>query len=317
MPGSTTATEPEGNNEPVSFWREYSLLIGLGLLVIILVILLTPIDVLTDVPIKFIDSELGSASENATPVLTKMDLSSSEQLRQLPTEFGDWSGSDYEISTIETALEADCMLMRSYSKPGLYQPIFLLIMQSELTSSFHPPVVCYPALGYEIEEEGKEQVQLADTSWAGFTLENTGKLPQRVREELKATPYAGWLSVKKLVVFKQNDGKVTERRVVLYLYMKDNYMKDNILISNRVTMIRVSALAPLTGSHDEIVNIEKEFISDIFPYIFEIRQGNQGPLIIVHLARSGVDGCLLIAFLFSVPLAILIYPYVRHTWLWK
>ena len=61
------------------------------------------------------------------------------------------------------------------------------------------------------------------------------------------------------------------------------------------------------------MKIEKDFISDVFPYMFEIQQREQGQMIIVYLAKLGIGGCLLLAFLFSIPLAILICPRVaRH-----
>ena len=87
-------------------------------------------------------------------------------------------------------------------------------------------------------------------------------------------------------------------------------MKDNKLTPDTVTMIRVSALAPLTGSYDGLMNIEKEFVRDVFPHMFELQEGKQGQsqMIIVYLAKPGVGGCLFLALLFSIPLAILIYP---------
>jgi len=54
---------------------------------------------------------------------------------------------------------------RDYSHPKLYQPVFFLIMQSTNRSSFHPPVVGYPALGYTIETEGKEKIPVQNVSW--------------------------------------------------------------------------------------------------------------------------------------------------------
>ena len=310
MFGETISPGSKGDNEPKSFWNEYSLLIGLSILVFILIFLLTNSEQLYSSfsHISLIDSELSSASENETPVLTKLDLSSSEQLRKFPTDIGDWKGYDYDTSSLETYFKADCMLMRAYIKPGLYQPIFFLVMQSRVQSSFHPPVVCYPALGWTIEEEGKESVPVAHTAW-------TTEMPSNVWPSVGENPeymeafFRSSIPVKKLVVFQGSMEKVTERRVVLYFYMKENK-----LTSRGVTMIRVSALAPLIGSYDGIMDIEKEFVRDAFPYMFEIQQQKQGDgqMIIVHLVKAGLGGQLFVAFLFSIPLAILIYPRVRR-----
>lgn len=310
MFGTTISPESKGGDESKSFWREYSLLIGLSILVFILIFLLTTTEQLYSSfsHISLIDSELSSVSENETPVLTKLDMSSSEGLRGFPTEIGDWKGYDYETSSLEEYFQADCMLMRAYSKPGLYQPIFLLVMQSRVQSSFHPPVVCYPALGWSIEEEGKEGIPVAPTDW---TTETPSDVWPSVAEnpEYGEAFFRSSVPAKRLVVYQQSAEEVTERRVVLYFYMKENK-----LTSRRVTMIRVSALAPLSGSYDGILGIEKEFVTDVFPYMFEVQQRTQehGQPIIVYLVKSGVAGQLFVAFLFSIPLAILIYPRVRR-----
>jgi len=302
--GAVISPGPKRKSEPKSFWREYSLPIGLLSLVFILIFLLTTPEQLASDPALFIDSELDFTSGHEVSVLLKMDLSSSEQLKKLPTKFGDWTGRDDDVSSIEQFLEAGCLLIRSYSKPALVQPIFFLIMQSDFKSSFHPPIVCYPALGWTIEEEGEETIPIADTTWAH---KPSAEWPSVTRNPESSSYIRDSLLAKKLVVFKGTKDDIKERRVVLYFYLKDNQ-----LISDRVTMMRVSALAPLSGSYDEILNIEREFISDIFPHLFEICEKKQDQMFIVHLAKSGVGGCLLLAFLFSIPLVILIYPRVRR-----
>ena len=61
--------------------------------------------------------------------------------------------------------------------------------------------------------------------------------------------------------------KVTQRRVVLYFYVKENpFTSDNI------TMVRVSAHAPLNGSYNGVLNVTKEFMGDTIPCMFEIRE---------------------------------------------
>lgn len=304
--GANTLPQPEQSSEPESSRKGYSLLIGFSILVFILIFLLTTPEQLTSRRVLLIDSELQFTSGNETPVLLKMDLSSSEQLKKLPTEFGGWTGSDYDVSSLEQALKADSLLMRSYSKPGLYQPIFFLVIQSELHSSFHPPIVCYPSLGWTIEETGEEGIPIANTAWA--QKQPTEEWPSIIKNPEYGS-YSRPIPAKRLVVFKGTEDAIKERRVVLYFYLKENKF-----VSDTVTMVRVSALAPLTGSYDEIVNIEKEFISDAFPHMFEIQEQEQeqGQMIIVHLAKSGVGGYLLLAFLFSIPLAILVYPRVRR-----
>ena len=62
---------------------------------------------------------------------------------------------------------------------------------------------------------------------------------------------------------KEDEEGIRERRVILYFYLKDR-----AVTSNKVTMIQVSALAPITGSYEGIESVEEEFLSDAFPYMF-------------------------------------------------
>jgi hypothetical protein len=177
----------------------------------------------------------------------------------------------------------------------LYQPVFFLVMQSENRSSFHPPIVCYPALGYTIVEEGKELIPVQDVSWAEDPWLSEKDVPLTVA-----------LAVKKLVVVKEaeEDGKITERRVVLYYYVKDRPFT-----SDTVTMIRVSALAPIDGSYEGPLNISRDFMGDTVPCMFEVQR--KEPTLFTSLASgSRADKVALLMF-FLVPLAVIFYPELR------
>ncbi len=241
-----------------SFFEEYSLLIGFLLLALVIIILLsTPSSILAS-SVTTIDTELIHASGDAMSVRTMMDFGSSEHIAAFPMIIGDWRGNDYETAKLKESLGADVMLMRAYSHPKIYQPVFFHILQSNNRSSFHPPIVCYPALGYTIEEEGRTNILVHNVSWVEeplFGVPATKSLYHNVT-----------ISAKKLIVVKESnaDGKVTERRVVLYFYVKDNPLS-----SDTVTIVRVSALAPVDGSYEGVLNICKDFMGDTFPYMFE------------------------------------------------
>lgn len=269
----------------MAFYRRYSLLLGLLTLVLVIVLLLSTPGFVFSTGVTFIDSELHRSSGDEAYVRTKMDFGSSEHVSTFPMEIGDWKGYDYDTTGIGENLGADVILLRAYERPGLYQPIFFLIMQAETESSFHPPPICYPALGYHIQDEGKEQVVVTDTSWT-------------------EAPSSITIPLKKLVVFKESGGEVTERLVVLYCYVKGNQ-----LTSNTITMIRVEALAPIEGSYEGILNVEKDFAALTIPYMFEpTEEGEWNPLVI-RLAELGIGGYFAIALLLFVPLAI-----IAHSW---
>ena len=281
-----------------SFFEEYCRIIGLLLLSFVIIILLSTPSMLIAKSITTIDTELSHASGDATPVRAKMDFGNNEHMRVFPNEIGNWKGSDYNTTRIAERLGANVMLMRAYSHPGLYQPVFFLIIQSNNRSSFHPPPVCYPAMGYKIEEEGKERIPVQNVSWAEEPLYGTWK-------DKGSIYFNGTISAKKLIVVKESkeDGKVTERRVVLYFYVKENPFA-----SNTVTMIRVSALAPTDVSYAGILNITREFMADTFPSMFELRR--EDPVLFTLLASGSVTGKVAIVLLFLPPLSIIFYPQI-------
>ena len=278
-----------------TFFEEYSKIIGLLLLAFVIIILLSTPSMLLAKSITTIGTELSHATGDETPVRAMMDFGSNEHMQAFPEQIGDWKGSDYNTSGIAESLGADVLLMRAYSHPKLYQPVFFLIMQSTNRSSFHPPIVCYPALGYTIEEEAKGEVPVHNVSWAAG--------PWRSEKDVT---FNGTISARKLIVVKESkeDGKVTERRVVLYFYVKESPFA-----SNTITMVRVSALAPLEGSYDGILNITKEFMGDTMPYMFEIRE--EKPMLFTVLASGSASGKVALVMLFLAPFIIIFYPQIR------
>jgi hypothetical protein len=273
------------------FCRRYSLVIGLLALVCVVLLLFSTPDILFSKRASFITTKLTGSSGSEAFVSTKMDLGDKEQMKGFPMEIGDWNSYGYDTSSIVESLGADVVLMRAYSHPRLYQPIFFLLVQSKAGSSFHPPPLCYRCQGYEVEEEGMEQLVISDAS---------------CREDGSSCSN-GLIPLKKLVVFKESEGKILERRVVLYFYVKgDRFTSDPI------TMIRVSsALAPISGSYEGILEVLKDFTAQTIPYMFEYSQEEEGQAIAATLAESGIGGYFAIVLLISLPLAIMIYPRIR------
>jgi hypothetical protein len=273
----------------MSFFRHYSAVI----------VLLSSPDVIFSKGVSLIDTELYEASGAKNYVRTKLDFGDAEHIKTFPKQIGVWEGFDYGTSKVAEDLGADVMLLRGYSRPGLYQPIFFLIMQSEDRSTFHPPPVCYSALGYTIEGEGKEEIPLSGVSWA-----------ESYEGE---TSLGSSMPVKKLLVFKESEGKVTERRLALYFYVKQNPI--NPFASNAITMIRVSALIPIDAPYGGLLDIMKDFTAETIPYMFEpYSEGyGGGERIVTRLGKSGVAGYFGMVALFTVPLALILYPRLKSS----
>jgi hypothetical protein len=271
----------------------YGRIIGLIVLVYVITLLLSPPSMILAKSVALIDTELSYASSEAILVRAKLDFGNNEHMRAFPTTINGWVGSDYDETRVAEQLGADVLLMRDYVNPETFQPVVFLVLQSNNRTSFHPPIVCYPALGYTIEEEGKAAIPVRNLSW----VEAPWFVPSR-----ETLPECVLFPVKKLVVVKQSDGKVTERLVVLYFYVKDGPVS-----SNTVTMVRVSALAPTEGAYDGILNLTTEFMGNTLPCMFELRSEDT----IFTLLRGSLAGNLAIGVLLCFPLFIIFYPELR------
>jgi len=117
--------------------------------------------------------------------------------------------------------------------------------------------------------------------------------------------FNGTITVKKLIVTKESNGMVTERRVVLYFYVKDGFPS-----SATVSMMRVSAVAPTSGSYNETMNACKEFMGEAVQYLFEMRPEEDS--IAISLIGSGLGGWCLIVILFALPILIIFYPQIKR-----
>ena len=290
-----------------SFFEEYSKLIGFILLTYVIIILLSTPSMLFAKSITTIGPEFSHTSRDETAVRAWIDFGRIEHMVKCPERFGDWNSSDYyNTARIAESLSADVKLLCAYSHPRLHQPVLFLIVDSKNRSSFHSPIVYYTALGYTIEEEATEEVLVHNASLASKTPYSTW---ESRKEELGG--FNGTISVKKLIVVKESgengNKKVTERKVVLYFYVKES------LAPYKVTMLRVSALAPIEGSYDGALNVTKDFIDEvIFPYMFEFELREEGSNLFILLAFGSIIGKVAIVLLFLVPLSIIFYPQIRN-----
>ena len=270
----------------MSFFRRYSLVIGGLILVVVIVVLVSvPSDILSQ-QATFIATELQHATENETRVQTRMDLGEAEHMKDFPMRFGDWLGLDFAPSEAAVGLGADVVLLRTYLNTSYYQPIHLAVVQSAEFSSFHPPPICYRAGGWEIDEEGVEEVLVSDVTWAS-ALEPIS------------------ISAKRLVASKRSNGEVDKREVALYYYVKGRLFEDT------VTMVQVSATAPIEGSYDKVLQEIKGFMGETLPLIFDPGDEQEGEMLAAHLARSW-GGRALMTILLLIPVGIMIYPRIRR-----
>ncbi len=277
--------------------QAFRITIGMLILMLILSVFLSTPAMVSPGGVSLVATEIQHSSGNEIFVRTKLDFAHPETMEGFPQRIGEWHSISYDWSALKESLGADILLSRAYRHPNTSKPVFFLIIQGTNMSTFHPPIVCYPALGYEIEEEGKVEVPIANASWAAGPW----------RSEREGSVFKGEMSVKKLVLVKRSgDGKITERRVALYYFVKDERMS----MPNEITMIRISALTPLNGSYQEELEQIKKLTSDTFPEMFEVRPKEKmiaENLVIEH----GALGCVVIATVVSAPIIFILLPFIR------
>lgn len=270
--------------------------IGIFILVILLAILLSTPSSLVMRGVSLIDTELQGSSSGGTFVQTKMDFASPDQMRVFSLDSEEWTSTDFNASAFEKTLGADITLSRAYRHPSFTDPIFFMIMQSRDVSSFHPPPVCYRALGFNIEDEDKVEISVDGLGWA--------REEWYPKEDM--TIYQGSIRAKKLVISKGNDGNLTEKRVVLYYYVRDEQSS----VPKEITMIRASAVVPLDGSYQKALDLEKQLIADTFPSMFEPRPGEK--TLARWLINEGrVLGWIGIAAMLLIPVGFMFYPQIK------
>lgn len=88
------------------------------------------------------NTEIQHSSGHEAFVTTKLDFASGEEIMDFPERFGKWSAKSYNKSSIDLGA-----VSRTYWHEDYFKPVFFLIIHAKNTSAFHPPTVCYPALG--------------------------------------------------------------------------------------------------------------------------------------------------------------------------
>ncbi len=280
----------------------YRITICMLVLTAIAVLLLSTPELIFVEGVTFVDTEIQHSSGHETFVTTKLNFAGGEEVRSFPEHIGNWSAKSYDKSGVEKSLGADVLISRTYWHEDCFKPVFFLIVQSDNVSSFHPPIVCYPALGWTIETEkaGGVAFNVTDVGWtegSGWLSEKEGRI------------FHGSISAKKLVVHKERDGEITDRRVVFYYFVKD----ETRFVPTSVTLIRISTPSASNSTDEAALTLCEKLAGDTFPLMFEMRPPAR-MLCETLVAEHGAMGCLAIAAMFFAPIAILLlsFPSVRR-----
>ena len=165
-------------------------------------------------------------TQREVAVQTRYDFSLGPQLDELPLEIGEWQGADVPQTNIEVQilLEPEEYVYRRYRRPD-GKYVWLSIIGSRQAKSFHSPQICYDADGWKTDV-ASEPIDLAEGEFYALKLE-----AQKDRWE----------------------------QVVLYFYLYPDYLRD---AGAGTVLFKVTA--PLDGSLEETLAIQKEFIRQFF-----------------------------------------------------
>jgi len=282
---------------------------GIVLLALVVAVSFITPESLLSTEVNFIYSDLRRPAEDNTEIQTKLDPGNTEAMEKLPERIEDWRDinmliSGYEVSALEDALNADIIIVRGYLKNEPFSlPVKLLTLQSKSRESFHPPEVCYPAMGYKILEESYEEIVIPLEKWAHIEIkvENLEMFSTGKRD------YNNVIRVKKLVIAKDDERGINRKNVILYFYLGNS---SAFIHLTNITMVRASIDVLVSGSVDESTEMAKSFMQEAIPLMFGPREGGDR-VIIDELFHSGAGGIALGVFMYLIPLSIIFYPEIR------
>jgi hypothetical protein len=163
-------------------------------------------------------------------VTSPYDFNLAADLGQIPLELGDWKGEDVPQTNLEVfiLLEPEQYVQRRYKREdGRY--VWLSIVGSRKSKSFHSPQICYDADGWKTDA-GSEPIPL-----------NQGEM------------YA-----LRLVANKQI-GSGSSNHVVSYFYLWPSYERNP-----QDGLVVVKVTAPIYDTVENTLAIQKEFWQHLF-----------------------------------------------------
>ncbi len=215
--------------------RRYLLVIGVLVVAVIAAVLVMFRDRLTAGAsaggYQFVaDVDNWQRTEHEVAVTSPYDFNLKADLKQIPLQLGDWQGEDVAQTNIEVfiLLEPEQYIQRMYRLPdGRF--IFLSLIGSRKSKSFHPPQICYDTDGWKTEASS-ESIALKQ----------------------------GDIEALRLVAQKKVEGGTVDH-IITYFYLWPSYQRNA-----QDGMVLVKLTAPLYGSVEESVELEKQFYRELF-----------------------------------------------------
>ncbi len=240
--------------------------------------------------VDIVDAELRD-SGHSHAVLARMDLGDPKALKAIPRTLGAWNESrEYDYDNVAAILNTNVLLSRDYQRDDVFQPVNLLVIESENVSSFHPAPVCYRAQGYDVpaDEGAVVTVPVPNETWA----------QERWLSAQEQNVFAGNLSAKLLEVTKPGpNGTVAEKRVALYVYLK----REDWRVTDQVTWVRLEMVVTPDTRGADVLPILGDMMKEVVPNLFLFKVTEERTLGESLVDRFGVGGAGLVAAAVAIP----------------
>jgi hypothetical protein len=282
------------------------LLVGLLASAFLVSLLFTPVSYVTAQGVTFIDTELKEASPDRQFVQTLFNMGDRDALMSLPKQLGEWQMvHEYNWDRVASILNSDLLLSREYAKPGVYQPLNVVIVESRNLSSFHSAPVCFTFQGYRVLQENTGiRIPTLGSPWA------REQWLQNVRQGV----FAGAVGAKDLIVERPLAGGGSAHELALYFYVKNEQAQG----SGAITWVRVSVPIPGPDNYQGQLLMAQELLGEIVPKLFTLRPPDVSVLGAltdaggVPLATLGVVGA--VAPVGGAAFLEWAWPRMRRTW---
>ena len=162
-------------------------------------------------------------------VRATIPLDLAHDLNQAPLHIGDWQGEDVPETNLEVfiLLEPEQLVQRLY-RDGAGHHVWLSLVGSRKSRSFHPPDLCYDADGWQ-----------TSLSSRAISLDEGGEI------------YGFWLAARKQV---DQEAPATEHRA-FYFYLFPNSGRDQ---AEGIVLLKLTS--PRYGSDDETLAVQGDFL---------------------------------------------------------
>ena len=177
------------------------------------------------------DIDIWQRTERERAVTSPYDFNLDAELSEVPLTLGEWQGEDVPQTNVEVfiLLEPEQYLQRMYRLPDS-RFVWLSLIGSRKSKSFHSPQICYDTDGWQTEASS-EVVPLSQ----------------------------GEIYALKLVASKTYDNGATDEHVITYFYLWPSYARNA-----QDGMVLVKLTAPMYGTVEETVDLEKQFFGELF-----------------------------------------------------